>query len=75
MKFFLSTVLLLPTLASAFAPAQSGLTRVASLSGKPAAKNFEEDLEMTRKIIEDSFKTQDGESPAVESPKEETQEE
>ena len=74
MKFFLSTVLLLPTLACAFAPAQSGLTRVTSLSAKPA-KSFEEDLEMTRKIIEDSFKTQDGDSPAKESPKEETQEE
>ena len=71
MKFFLSTVLLLPTLASAFAPAQSGLTRVTSLSGKPA-KSFEEDLEMTRKIIEESFKTEDGDSPAK---KEETTQE
>ncbi|MGK3761836.1 MAG: hypothetical protein ACI8RD_014154 [Bacillariaceae sp.] len=70
MKFFLSTVLLLPALASAFAPAQSQLTRVTSLSAGKPAKNYDEDLEMTRKVIEDSFKSKDGEAPAVESPKE-----
>eukprot|EP00532_Pseudo-nitzschia_australis_P008399 CAMPEP_0168177480 /NCGR_PEP_ID=MMETSP0139_2-20121125/8481_1 /TAXON_ID=44445 /ORGANISM="Pseudo-nitzschia australis, Strain 10249 10 AB" /LENGTH=76 /DNA_ID=CAMNT_0008096543 /DNA_START=59 /DNA_END=289 /DNA_ORIENTATION=+ len=48
MKFSVAIALLVPALASAFAPTTQVTRGVSSLS---AAKNFEEDLEKTRQVI------------------------
>ena len=61
MKFSVAIVLLLPTLASAFAPAHQVTRAASSLS---AAKTFEEDLEKTRAVIASFMDGQDGSEPA-----------
>jgi hypothetical protein len=48
MKLSLATLLLLPSLAAAFAPAQPRTSLATFLNG---AKTFEEDLELTREVI------------------------
>lgn len=68
MKFAASVLLLLPALASAFAPA-GRVARPTSLSAAPA-KSFEEDLEKTRAVIAGHFDDdaeEAAEEPAAES--------
>jgi hypothetical protein len=64
MKCSVATLLLLPAMASAFAPAQT--VSVMSSSAMSAAKTFEEDLELTREVISKFMESQ-GEKP-VEPP-------
>ena len=60
MKFSIATLLLLPALSAAFAPAAVQPRRVSALNG---AKTFEEDLELTREVIA-KFMDSQGEEPA-----------
>jgi len=71
MRFFPSTVLLLPALVSAFVPAHIRMFPVISLSAKPA-KNHDQDLELTRKVIS---KFNDGDSSPAEDSTETEEEE
>ena len=63
MKFSVAIALLLPALASAFAPAQQATRATSSLSAG-AAKTFEDDLEKTRAVIATFFDRSDGSEPA-----------
>eukprot|EP00533_Pseudo-nitzschia_delicatissima_P013900 CAMPEP_0197269170 /NCGR_PEP_ID=MMETSP1432-20130617/4755_1 /TAXON_ID=44447 /ORGANISM="Pseudo-nitzschia delicatissima, Strain UNC1205" /LENGTH=69 /DNA_ID=CAMNT_0042734291 /DNA_START=47 /DNA_END=256 /DNA_ORIENTATION=+ len=67
MKFSASVLLLLPALASAFAPA-GRVARPTSLSAAPA-KSFDDDLEKTRAVIASRFDDAEEapEEPAAES--------
>jgi len=69
MRFFLSTVLLLPALASAFAPVHLRMSPVTSLCAKPA-KSYEQDLKLTREVIS---KFNDGDSSSAEDSSDETE--
>jgi hypothetical protein len=59
MKFSVAALLALPALTAAFAPAQSRVAFMTSLNAAAAASSKEEDLELTRKVIE---KFRDGDS-------------
>jgi predicted RNase H-like HicB family nuclease len=74
MKFSVATLLLLPAMASAFAPSQRVV--VSSSSALSAAKTFEEDLQMTREVITKFMESQ-GETVSSEpaAPKKESKKE
>ena len=63
MKLFSLTVTLLPSLASAFCQPHVQISRMSLNAGSPA-KSFEEDLELTKKVINDY--NNDGDAPAAE---------
>ena len=72
MKFSTSILLLLPALASAFAPAASVSRSASAMSAAP--KTFEEDLEATRKVIAGFIDGDDGAAGAEEEPAAEEEE-
>lgn len=72
MKFSTSILLLLPALASAFAPAASVSRSASAMSAAP--KTFEEDLEATRKVIAGFMDGGDGAAEAEEEPAAEEEE-
>eukprot|EP00536_Pseudo-nitzschia_multiseries_P015264 jgi/Psemu1/69421/estExt_Genemark1.C_8480015 len=71
MKFSVAIALLLPALASAFAPTMQVTRAASSLS---SAKSFEEDLEKTRQVILSFMDGEDGAEPVEEVAEAETDE-
>jgi hypothetical protein len=69
MKFSLASLLLLPAMVSAFAPASQRQTFV-SVSSLNGAATFEEDLELTRQVIAKHMDGKGGEDKPAEKKEE-----